>query len=222
MQLSGLPDSIGPAASGPSAALELAQPYSLPIRGEFRLQAEAQTGSHDPAINRPDPRVRFTNGESTVPFALPAGSRRVTAQIASTGTVASRVVVKLENVYASGAPVLSLPTARQFLVPRITPVITDACFVAGPASGVVTVRATGYTTTRQISSATFTYGNKSSALDVSGSSSDWFSTDEAVRNGGAFTLEIPFSVEGGSIGSASLSLANSAGSSANRPLQRCQ
>jgi hypothetical protein len=58
-------------------------------------------------------------------------------------------------------------------------------------------------------------------LDISGSAYDYFSTDEAVRNGGAFTLTVPFTIEGGDVSGASLELSNASGSAA-RAVQRCR
>jgi hypothetical protein len=213
------------AANGPTVMVELAQPYSLPIQGDIVLTAEADTGSFDNPVNRPDPRVRFSNGLRVVPFTIPPGSRQVATQVVSTGTVASLNTVNLANVRSAGVPIYTLPTPRQFKVQRAAPVITDSCYA--PVAGGVSVVVTGYSTTRQLTNATVTLTSAATAtertmtLDISGSAYDYFSTDEAVRNGGAFTLTLPFALEG-DIGSASLELTNANGSVIARSLQRCR
>jgi hypothetical protein len=217
---------LGPAENGPPVTVELSQPYSLPVQGEIVLTAEAETGSLENPINRPDPRVRFSNGLRVVPFTLQPGSRQVSTQIVSTGTVASAMTIRLANLRIAGLPVYTLPAPRQFRVTRSAPAITDACYL--PAAGATNVLVTGYSTTRQLTSATVTLAPASGGserkltIDVAGSGYDYFSTDEAVRNGGAFTLTLPFAIEGGEITGASLELANASGSTIVRSVQRCR
>jgi hypothetical protein len=87
---------------------------------------------------------------------------------------------------------------------------------------------TGYSTTRQITNATVTLTSAGGGpehtmtVDVAGSGYDYFSTDEAVRNGGAFTLTLPFAIQGGEITEASLELTNAIGGTTVRDVQRCR
>jgi large repetitive protein len=225
-RLSSMPATMTAAATGPAVTVDLSQPYSLPIQGELVLSTEAETGSFDARINRGDPRVRFSNGQRVLPFTLPPGARRISTQIVSTGTVASATTVKLVNVKSAGTPIYTLPSPTLFRVARTAPLITEACFT--PTAGGVNVIVTGYSTTRQLTNATVTLTpasggiEKSITQDVSGSGFDYFSTDEAIRNGGAFMLTLPFAVEGGEVNSATLELSNSAGSTAPRSLSRCR
>jgi hypothetical protein len=221
-----IPATMNAAVAGPAITVDLSQPYSLPIQGELVLTSEADTGSFDNPINRPDPRVRFANGQRTVPFTIQPGSRQIATQIVSTGTVAGSTTVKLANVRIAGIPVYTLPVPRQFRVVRQAPVITDACYA--PATGGLNVVVTGYSTTRQLTNATVTLTplaggvERSMTIDVAGSGYDYFSTDEAVRNGGAFTLTLPFSIQGGETNGPTLELANASGSTSVRSLQRCR
>jgi hypothetical protein len=225
-RLSSIPVTMNAASVGPAVTVELSQPYSLPIQGDIVLTSEADTGSLENNVNRDDPRVRFSNGQRVVPFTIPAGARQISTQVVSTGTVASSTVIKLVNVRIAGVPVYTLPSPRQFRVARTAPVITNACFT--PAAGGVNVVVTGYSSTRQITNASVVLTAASGApersmtVDVSGSAYDYFASDEAVRNGGGFTLTLPFTVEGGELGSASLELTNASGSTAVRSLQRCR
>jgi hypothetical protein len=225
-RLSSVEATMNAAATGPSVTLELSQPYSLPIQGELVLTSEADTGSVENTVNRADPRVRFSNGQRVLPFTIAPGSRQVSTQVVSTGTVAGSTTISLANVRVAGTSVYTLPSPRQFRVAKIAPVITSACY--SPATSGINVVVTGYSTTRQISNATVALTPagggpaRSMSIDVSGSAFDYFSTDEAVRNGGAFTLTLPFTVEGGEISSVSLELTNSSGSTTVGSVQRCR
>jgi hypothetical protein len=183
-------------------------------------------GNFDARINRGDPRVRFSNGQRVLPFTLQPGARRIAAQIVSTGTVAGTTTVRLANVSAAGTPIYTLPSPVLFRVVKTAPVITEACFTQ--AGGAVNVIVTGYSTTRQLTNASVTLkpsnggAEKSITQDVSGSGFDYFSMDEAIRSGGAFTLTLPFATEGSDVTSASLELSNSVGSTAVPSLSRCR
>ena len=225
-RMSTVPATMSAAVAGPAITVDLSQSYSLPIQGELVLTAEANTGSFDNPINRADPRVRFVNGLRVVPFTMQPGARQISTQIVSTGTVAGSTTVKLANVRIAGMPVYELPTPRQFRVARQAPVITDACYV--PVTGGLNIVVTGFSTTRQLANATVTLTpasggtERSMTIDVAGSGYDYFSTDEAVRNGGAFTLTLPFAIEGGDTNNASLELTNASGSTSVRSVQRCR
>ena len=63
---------------------------------------------------------------------------------------------------------------------------------------------------------------RSFTVDVAGSGYDYYSTDESIRNGGAFTLTIIFTIEGSEVNAVSLELTNSAGSTTVQSVQRCR
>ena len=102
-RIDAIPATLAAAANGPTVRLELSHAYSLPMQGEFVLYAEADTGSFEPVINQPDPRVRFTNGERRLRFTIPAGTTQATAPIVSTGTVASLVTVRAISFSAANS-----------------------------------------------------------------------------------------------------------------------
>jgi hypothetical protein len=226
IRLSDIPSTLNAASAGPSISVTLSQPYSLPIQGQLVITSTADTGSSEVSINQADPRVRFTAGSTTVSFTILPGSRQFTAPIASTGTVAGDIVVSVANLKAGGSPVVVAPSPRTFHVNRSIPVITDACYTTRATGADVTI--TGYTTTRQLKSAIFSFSPagtgtaQTATVDLTGSSFDYFQSDDSIRNGGAFTLTAPFDITGGTIGSASLILSNSVGSTGSRPLNRCQ
>jgi len=210
-----------PASNGPTARFELTRAYSLPIQGELVLTAEAETGSVDPAINRPDPRVRFANGQQRLRFTVPAGATQFTAPITSTGTAASVITLRAANLAAAATQILTSPSPKQFRVARALPTLTEAC-LAG-----TDLRLTGYTTTRQLDSAEFTYtiGSqpKMLSIDVSAQASEYFASDESVRNGGAFLLTVPVQTAGsGTLQPNSVTLSNNVGVTTAKPVTACR
>jgi hypothetical protein len=225
--ISAFPDTFNPASTGPTVTLQLSRPYSLPVKGQLVITQNPDTGNAEGTTNQPDPRVRFANGQTFFNFTIAPGTRVVSTSISSTGTVASRVVVQANNLTAGGAPVPLSPSPRAFRVLRLPPVVTDACYNVKP-TGIEAV-ITGYSTTRSLTTAQFTFAaagsgaqSQSQTVDVSGSALEYFVSDESIRNGGAFTLTIPFGSEGTNISSASFMLSNSQGTTASRQLNRCQ
>jgi hypothetical protein len=214
-----------PAANGPTLRFELGRAYNLPIQGELILTAEAETGSADPVINRPDPRVRFANGQQRLRFTVPAGAIQVSAPVISTGTAASVITIRAMNLMAGTTPILTGPSPKQFRVMRAIPVLTEAC-LATTGTG-AELRLTGYTTTRQLDRAEFYYlvGAKEKVLnvDVSAAASEYFASDESVRNGGTFLLTIPIQPEGEAIlQPKDILLSNSVGTGAPKPVIACR
>ncbi len=212
---------LNAASAGPTVTVDLSSTYSLPIQGTLVLTNTADTGNSEGSANRADPRVRFSNGQTTVNFTIAAGTRQFAAPIASTGTVAATFVVSVTNLSIAGAPAALVPGPKVFTVRRSIPVVTDACFnVKG--TGIEAV-ITGYTTTRQLTSAVFTLTPAAtSTVDLKASAADYFLGDDSIRNGGAFTLTVPFTAEGGTISGASFTLSNSVGATASRAMNRCQ
>ena len=224
-RLGGVPSSAPPASTGPQSTMELSHPYSLPVQGEFVLTVEPDTGSVDPGINRADPRVRFSNGEQRLRFTIPAGSVRATAPIVSTGTVAGVVTIRALNLSAAGQQILTPPTPAQFRITRAIPVITDACLATSTSA--TELRITGYSTTRQLSMAEFTYTagpqQQTASIDASGSAAEYFNSDLSVRNGGAFTVSIPLTIEGsGTLQPNTVTLSNAVGTTATKAVSACR
>jgi hypothetical protein len=223
ISISPLPGELAPASIGPRVTVSLGRAYSLPVRGFLNLEVRPDTGSIDATVNRADPRLRFANGQTRFPFVIQPGQTQVNTSIISTGTVASEVIVSLQELQVGTTQVPTTSAPRVFRVPRTLPVITDACLVQ--AGEGVNVRVTGYSTTRGINRANLTYtpaGGAQTTLsrDVSGEASNFFSGDESVRNGGAFTLLLPFA-NTGAVTTGSFTLQNSVGATAARNLSRC-
>jgi hypothetical protein len=224
IRLADLPAAVAP-ATPVSATVTLSAPYSLPVQGEIEMTVKPETGNLTlPELDRPDPRVRFTNGQRTASFTIAAGARQAVIPVESSGTVASTVSLRVTRLVVAGASVRALPAPKSFRVARLAPVLTDACFRT--AGNGLELSVAGYTTTRQLTRADMTLSGASGAfvLDLEGPSWDWFLTDESQRSGGAFSLRAPFELKGVSpanVSGITLTVTNAVGASASRQAARC-
>jgi hypothetical protein len=225
VRIGDLPPVMSAASAGPRVTVDLSRAYSLPVQGRLNLDVAADTGSSDGLVNRGDPRVRFANGERSVEFTIPAGSLRFTADIASTGTVATTVTANVTELKAGGNRVTLAPAPRLFRVMRSAPVVTDACYVTRTDGFDAVI--TGYTTTRGLTSADFVVNaggvDYKETVSVADSAQSYFASDESIRNGGGFTLTVPFGANSpATISGASVVLRNSEGATASRTMQTCR
>jgi len=224
IRLADLAATIAP-ATPVAAAVTLSAPYSLAIQGEIEMTVKPETGNLSlPELDRPDPRVRFTNGQRTARFTILPGARQAAVPIESSGTVAATVALRITRLEVAGATINALPPSKSFSVARMAPVVTDACFRTSGTSLELSV--TGYTTTRQLTRADLTLGGAAGAftVDLQAPAWDWFLTDGSQRSGGAFTVKAPFELKGvsaSSVNSLTLTVTNSAGTSASRQASRC-
>lgn len=219
IRLLALPAVIAPATSNLAAGVELSASYPLPVQGVAKLEVAANTGNAEAEANRPDPIVRFNNGQQTIRFSIPAGERRVAVPIVSSGTVASRVTFSITQLEAAGNRLSAVPPPRVFTVDRLPPVITSACYHPRPEG--IDLVVTGYTTTRQLDEAELTLASGIFKQNVAGAAGEYFLNPVSVRTGGSFTLTLPVAMEGGAAPTA-FRLSNSAGYSSSRALNRCQ
>jgi len=91
---------------------------------------------------------------------------------------------------------------------------------------------TGFASTREITKADLTIQFIPSAFQPSGTftvnaraiSNEYFTSDDSVPTGGAFTLRLPFVIESGanSIQTMTVVVSNAQGSSASRTAAKCQ
>ena len=87
-----------------------------------------------------------------------------------------------------------------------------------------TVELTGFSTTREIKTAIFTFtssqtitGGSTVTVDVSAAFNAYFASTSGTANGGTFKLDIPFTIAGGDasiVTAVSVTLTNSVGTSA--------
>jgi len=212
------PDSASPGQQ-PTLNLEFLQGYPLPVDVTLTLTVQP------PATGGPvDPAVQFSTGGTTQTFALPANSVTIPAIQLQTGTLAATITVTL-TLESGGLDVT--PTGLQpvvIVVPAVAPVIASAAFTTDTDPDTLTVTIQGYSSTREVSSAIFTFtpiagatiDNSPVTVDVSTDFSSWFSQEGSDQYGGAFAYTQTFNLSGGNastVASVSVTLTNSVGTS---------
>ena len=213
------PDSASPGQQ-PTLNLEFLQGYPLPVDVTLTLTVQP------PATGGPvDPAVQFSTGGTTQTFALPANSVTIPAIQLQTGTLAATITVTL-TLESGGLDVT--PTGLQpvvMVVPAVAPVIASGTLTAGSDTDpdTLTVTIQGYSSTREVSSAIFTFTPAAGAtidgspvtVDVSTDFSSWFSQESSDQYGGAFTFTQTFNLssDASTVASVSVTLTNSVGTS---------
>ncbi|MBL8233326.1 MAG: putative Ig domain-containing protein [Bryobacterales bacterium] len=222
-QLTGMPATLNPASAGPTVQLELSKAFPVAVEGEAILEVTPETNNPNGGVNRDDPAVRFSNNQRRLPFTIAAGSRNASFGIVSTGTVASTVSVRVERLRAGGLEFVKLPAWVTGRVNRAVPSITNVCYA--PTSSGFDVDISGFSTTRDLTLATLTFGSNMFRVDLTAAAAEYFSGDDSVRTGGTFRVRAPYRLTAGSaqtLGQGNAVIANSAGASASRPIARCQ
>jgi len=220
----------------PSLGLSLNTAYPIALTGTLSISVASSYFVVDPA-------VQFSTGGLQVPFYIPANTLQAvfpsgsTAIQLQTGTIAGSIFVNPTFAVANGTNITPVNApGLQLTVPAQAPTIlaADAAFsaVTGAVAGSPTtliVQIVGYTTTRSLGQAKFTFTASSGftlsttqvTVDLSGASTLWFLSSTSQPTGGEFNVEIPFNLGGGSSGAnlsqsisgVSIVLANSTGSS---------
>jgi hypothetical protein len=196
--LSGLPSTLK-AADQSNLQVALDSPYLVPVSGQAFLTFAPDSGGGDSTI-------QFSTGGRTADFTVPAGSTEGifnNAKLAiQTGTVAGTVTISL-RLQAAGVDITPSPapsiTAR---VERAAPVISSVRLTRN-SSG-VSIEVTGYSTAREVTQATFTFGptggqtlqTSQVTIPVESAFSQWFQDVSSARFGSQFTFTQPFSIQG--------------------------
>jgi large repetitive protein len=196
--ISGLPSTLK-AADQAKLQVTLDAPYLVPVSGQAFLSFAPDSGGGDSTI-------QFSTGGRTADFTIPAGSTEGVFSNAAlaiqTGTVAGMVSISVRlqaagvDITPSPAPVI---TAR---VERSAPVISSVRLVRN-SSG-LSVEVTGYSTAREVTQATFTFGaaggqslqTSQVTIPVENAFSQWFQDVASARFGSQFTLTQAFSIQG--------------------------
>jgi len=220
VRVSGVPETIGAASTALAPVVEISSAYSLPIQGTLTLTAVPETGSTEAEANQADPRVRFTNGFTSVPFTIPAGTRSVRLPVTTTGTVASVLEFRAENMRASGADFTGVSTPAATRIPPTRATLSDACYLKNSAGG-YEMALTGFSNTRELDMAFITGAtSQTQRIDVSGYAADYFVTTQSIRAGGTFRVSFPFNLSNGTR-RIEVTVQNSYGQSQSRPAQQC-
>jgi large repetitive protein len=211
--------STAPPAQQPTVSVQLAQSYPTDLTGTITLTFTPAAGNED------DPSIQFSTGGRTVTFTIPAGQTTAVFSAATislgTGTVAGTITLTLD-FKANGQDVTPQPAPKQVIIigPQ-APVITKV--TVSSTSGGIEVDVTGFSNTREMVNATFTF-QAASGTTLQGSTATitvdqifaaWYNGTSSTQYGSQFTFAQPFTISGSANGIASVSvtLSNKQGTS---------
>jgi large repetitive protein len=205
-----------PPAQQPTASVQLANPYPLDLNVTITLTFASAVGSVD------DPAIVFSNGKRTAQITIPAGTTVSPNVTFSTGTVAGTITLTL-SFQAGGQNVTPAPAPTSVVqIPAAVPVITNV--TATRNSSGIEVDVTGFSNTRDMTSAAFTFqasaGTNLQTSQVTVSTAGqlfttWFSDPTSTQYGSRFTFAQQFSISGNLTGitGVSATLTNKQGTS---------
>ncbi|MBV9760184.1 MAG: IPT/TIG domain-containing protein [Acidobacteriaceae bacterium] len=208
-----------------TAGIQLASATPVALQGTLQLSFSS-TAPGLPA-GYVDPGLQFSSGGTTLNFTIPAGSSSISAGAIQQGTVEGTITVAMTSLTANGASVLpSSGVSASVIIPPLPPVITGGSVqIANLTSSGFDVVLTGYSVTRDMTTATFTFtaasgdafsGTTTFAVPVGPVFTTWFDSTSGQQNGSMFLLTVPFTISGPTsvLGSVSVTLTNSVGTSA--------
>ncbi len=219
----GIPGSVPSAQQTGNVVMELAVPYpTADITGTLNLDFA-------PAVpNGDDPAVQFSTGGRSVNFTFPASFNQTFAEFSDpagvsvqTGTVTG-VITLTVHLTVSGIDVTPNPAPTITIqIPPAVPVITTLA-ASRTASG-VSVSATGFSNTRDMTTATFSFP-QTSGTNVAGTSiaipagplfSPYYAAEASIPFGSIFTYVQTFTIQGtaSDVQQVGLILTNSVGAS---------
>ena len=210
----------------PAATLHLDQPYPLPLIARLTLTF-APNASSVPSGSYSSAALQFASGGKNTSVTVPPNNTSIPLPNIQVGDVAGTVTVALSSVTISGTdqalPISGPIPAGTITVPRLAPEFSGAVrFVNVTASG-FTLEVVASSTPRDLTGATVNFMAASGAtlsgttftVPLSDAAKAWFESPAGQAAGGAFDLKIPFPFSGDTkaIGSASVTLTNSIGTS---------
>jgi hypothetical protein len=208
-----------PPAQQPDVAIKIANPYPVPLDGTITLAFNPAAGNPD------DPAIQLSTGGRTAGFTIPAGETDAvfpnTQLSLSTGTVAGRITLAL-HFQAGGEDVTPNPVPTRVIdIPAQAPVISKV--TARRTGSGLEVEVTGFSNTRDMTSATFQF-QASAGTNLTTSSvtiqagplfTPWYSDSNSISFGSLFTFTQQFSISGNAAGvtGVSVTLTNPQGTS---------
>jgi Bacterial Ig-like domain (group 3)/FG-GAP-like repeat len=199
----------------PGLTFQLQQAFPTQLDGVMTLTFTPIAGSPD------NPEVQFATGGRTFNFTLAPNTTVTPAILLQAGTVAGTITVSLQlsSAGVNVTPTYIVPIA--ITVPTVAPTVTTVTFTA--ADDTLTVLVSGFSSSREIQSATFSF---TSASGVSLASSSltvptaplfqtWFADADSAQYGSSFTYTQPFTLSGPASGvtGVSVTLTNADGTS---------
>ena len=210
-----LPEIVGPAQQV-RVLLRLDGAYPSALEGEVRM-----TFTPDPGIDVDDASIQFATGGRRASFRVATGDTSAAFPIPElwlqTGTVAGTLQLAVE-LSANGQTLGSAPV-RSLRIDRLAPRITSVRLLR-TANG-FEVRVAGFSTTRDISQATFRFTPSAGSiletsevvLPMADASRVWFGDPRSHAFGSQFLLVQPFTVQNATLATVTVSLTNGQGTS---------
>jgi sugar lactone lactonase YvrE len=204
-----------PPGEQPTLTFQLQQPYVTALNGTMTLTFTPDPGNPD------DPQVQFATGGRTFNFTLPPNTTLTPLVLLQAGTISGTISVSLQ-LTASGINVTP-PTLAPIaiVVPKVAPTVSAVTLSA--SGNTLTVVVTGYSSTREIQSATFAFtpaagaslAEKSLTVPANTLFETWYTTADSAQFGSAFTYTQLFTLSGPAtaVGGVGVTLTNTIGTS---------
>jgi hypothetical protein len=215
-----------PATPGeqPTLNFSLTTGYPVAITGTMTLTFTPYTGNPDnPQVQLASPTTGVTVAASgrSLTFPLPANSTATPVVMVQVGNVSGTITITLQ-LTASGVNVTPTNIAPvTIVVPRVAPTITALSM--STSGNALTILVTGFSTTREIQSATFAFTPSSGAslaektITVPAATlfTTWYTAAGSAQYGSAFTYTQQFTLSGAAstVASVSVTLTNTVGTS---------
>ena len=211
----------------PSITVTLSSPALANYTGTVVLSFTPAANVSGWPANQTNAQVVFAGGTNTANFTIAQGATTGTLPnngMFQQGTVAGTITASITSVNGNALPASSQPTATQ-TVEALAPVITTGSVkITNLTTTGLTVELDAYSTTRDLSNATFTFQAASGAtlsgtsqnVSLSSAATSWFSASGGLAAGGSFHLSVPFTYNGdpNALSGVSVTLTNSVGTSA--------
>jgi hypothetical protein len=199
-----------PPAQQPTLSVQLGDVYPVPLDGTINLAFASAAGNVD------DKTIVFSNGGRSATFTIPAGQTDAvfpnTTLSLGTGTVAGTITLTLA-FQADGQDVTPKPApTRVITIPAQAPVITKV--TAGHTGSGIEVDITGFSNTRDMTNATFTFQaatgttltNSQVTVTADQLFATWYNDPTSTTYGSLFTFAQPFTLSGNVSGIAGVSV----------------
>ena len=210
----------------PSITVTLSSPALADYTGTVVLSFTPAGNVSGWPANQTNAQVVFAGGTNTANFTIAQGATTGTLPnngMFQQGTVAGTITATITSVNGNALPASSQPTVTQAVRP-VPPAITSGSVkIANVSATGFTVELDAYSTTRDLSSATFTFQAASGTMlngspqmvSLVSASISWFASSGGLAAGGSFHLSVPFAYSGdpAALGGVSVTLTNSMGAS---------
>ena len=200
LTITGLSNPIG-AASPQTIGITFPAACNVPVNGVLTMGYTTNL--------RDDPNAKFGNGLRTIPWTVPAGSTTATftgSSAMQVGTVAAGITLSASATMVSNGityPVTPTANTAAGSINAAIPTITDV--QASLAGSTITVKTTGYSTTRELQNATITFNFSTNQGPAPFSESmatianiTWYGSANSTPWGSQFIYTRAFTVNGGS------------------------